>query len=343
MNLDLGSPALEVAIALAFVFFLLSVIASAINEFLAGVFRLRSGSLRKGIEEMLGDPSLAKELFAHPLVRTQVQKKPVVKTRATEAAAKAEREKQEAEEGKRRRPHPHTRATLASIWKRERGPSYIAPRTFALALKDLLDSEAAPPQQTDTGLLHPVHAQLQAISEHRGGGVPSVPKLEKWFDDAMDRVSGFYKRQSQWITIVVAILVTAGLNASALRIADRLEAEPAVRSAVAAQAEASAGGEEFKQAAGKEEEAGEASPAKTVETAGKEVEEARSQLAALKLPIFWNEKNIPHGTSEILTMIVGWLITMIAISLGAPFWFDALGKLSNLRQAGAKPGAKPKQ
>jgi hypothetical protein len=35
--------------------------------------------------------------------------------------------------------------------------------------------------------------------------------------------------------------------------------------------------------------------------------------------------------------LVGWLITALMISLGAPFWFDLLGKASNLRGVGTKP------
>ena len=33
-------------------------------------------------------------------------------------------------------------------------------------------------------------------------------------------------------------------------------------------------------------------------------------------------------------MIVGWLFTIAAVSLGAPFWFDLLGKVARLRAAG---------
>jgi hypothetical protein len=34
---------------------------------------------------------------------------------------------------------------------------------------------------------------------------------------------------------------------------------------------------------------------------------------------------------------IGWLLMAIAVSLGAPFWFDLLNKLVNLRLAGVKP------
>jgi hypothetical protein len=38
-----------------------------------------------------------------------------------------------------------------------------------------------------------------------------------------------------------------------------------------------------------------------------------------------------------LIMIGGWLLTALACTLGAPFWFDALSKLVKLRASGAKP------
>jgi hypothetical protein len=40
---------------------------------------------------------------------------------------------------------------------------------------------------------------------------------------------------------------------------------------------------------------------------------------------------------NMLLMVAGWLLTALACTLGAPFWFDALGKLVRLRGAGGKP------
>jgi len=36
-------------------------------------------------------------------------------------------------------------------------------------------------------------------------------------------------------------------------------------------------------------------------------------------------------------MIFGWLLTMVAVAMGAPFWFDLLNKVMNVRNAGKKP------
>jgi len=39
----------------------------------------------------------------------------------------------------------------------------------------------------------------------------------------------------------------------------------------------------------------------------------------------------------VVKMIIGWLITALALSLGAPFWFDLLNKLMNLRSSLTTP------
>ena len=38
-----------------------------------------------------------------------------------------------------------------------------------------------------------------------------------------------------------------------------------------------------------------------------------------------------------LKAILGWIVTAIAISMGANFWFDLLGKVINVRNTGGKP------
>jgi hypothetical protein len=66
---------------------------------------------------------------------------------------------------------------------------------------------------------------------------------------------------------------------------------------------------------------------------GRTVQDAASELDSLKLPIGWSSANDDIGWSD----LSGWLITFIAVSFGAPFWFDALSRLARLRTTGAKP------
>jgi hypothetical protein len=42
-------------------------------------------------------------------------------------------------------------------------------------------------------------------------------------------------------------------------------------------------------------------------------------------------------------MVLGWVITALAISLGAPFWFDLLQKLLRLRSSGQRPDAQGRE
>jgi hypothetical protein len=124
-------------------------------------------------------------------------------------------------------------------------------------------------------------------------------------------VSGWYKRRAQIILFIVGIAVTVAINASALTAADRLWKDDGFREGLVAQVE-------------HQQEA----------TSG---EKALDRLEELRFPIGWEESNRPQGADGWALAILGWLLTGLAITLGAPFWFDVLGKLSNLRAAGVKP------
>jgi hypothetical protein len=292
MSLDLGGPAIEIAIALAFVFFLLSLIVSQVNELIAGAFKLRAKNLKEGLKGMIGDESVVERLLCHPLVRTDLAP------------------------GKRR------------------DPSYISPKNFALSFRDLAEREPDLVARASDDLT----TQLRALKDAPDAPLPELSALEKWFDDSMDRVSGWYKRRTQWITLGIAVALVLLLNVSTLRVAEQLSAEPKVLANVVAKAEAAAGeeGPGEGQAGGGEEGTSE------MKKAGEEAEAAVDDLAALSLPVFWTEeKNRPNSGEEWLIAVAGWLLTILAVSLGAPFWFDTLGKLSNLRMAGKKPEEKP--
>ncbi|HWO48087.1 MAG TPA: hypothetical protein VNM41_08505, partial [Solirubrobacterales bacterium] len=203
MSLDLGGPAIEIAIALAFVFFLLSLVVSHVGEWFAGLRNFRAKTLRKGLEGMLGDSAVVNRILSHALVRTDLQA------------------------------------------DRDRDPSYVAPENFALALRDVLEAPAGgdPRPRVDLGdEVRPVDenlaTQLRVLPS--GNAVPEVPELEKWFNESMDRVSGWYKRKSQLVAIFIAVVLVLVLNVSTLRIAEQLNGEPKVLANVVAKAEAAA-------------------------------------------------------------------------------------------------------
>ena len=73
-----------------------------------------------------------------------------------------------------------------------------------------------------------------------------------------------------------------------------------------------------------------------------------SQLDSTKLPLGWKNdswcKDVLGGHKgmdaiiSFLLALMGWIIGAGCISMGAPFWFDMLNKLVNVRRSGVKPG-----
>lgn len=143
--------------------------------------------------------------------------------------------------------------------------------------------------------------------------------LEHWFDDAMDRVSGWYKRRAQVVTLVVGLVVCVCFNVDAVAIFSTLWKDPTVRESVVQQAA------RFNANAEKPE--------------SLSVEDLSKQLQTLALPIGWTVDANGGISFERFRAesIIGWIIGALAVSMGSQFWFDMLSKLLNLRSAGAKP------
>ena len=64
----LGSSILEVAIGLAFVYLLLSLVCSAVQEGLESWLKCRASDLEKGISGLLGNADLVADFYQHPLI-----------------------------------------------------------------------------------------------------------------------------------------------------------------------------------------------------------------------------------------------------------------------------------
>jgi hypothetical protein len=172
-------------------------------------------------------------------------------------------------------------------------------------------------------LLAQVNASQGDVEKFRNG-------LAVWFDHSMDRVSGIYKRRIKWISLVVGILTAVILNADTVNVAQALWSDESLRAEIAAVATNFA----TQSASDK---STTTDPAATTQT-----------LTALQanlhpFPLGWNympssATGPEHGWIwQWISRIVGLSITAIAISLGAPFWFDLLTKFVSIRSTGKKP------
>ncbi|WP_437731852.1 hypothetical protein [Sorangium sp. So ce1335] len=179
-------------------------------------------------------------------------------------------------------------------------------------------------------------------------------RLERWFNDAMDRAAGRYKRRAQLLISATALVLCVGFNADSIQLAGALSRDAVVRAAMITAAQEMA----------KEQ------PRDAPLDGGMDKDEdvmaalakgggAHKRLTGLDLKITWGvkppeERSFPRlwGALEAILGqgVVAWirgvldrlvspgiLITAAAASLGAPFWFDLLNKLVNLRTAGKSP------
>jgi hypothetical protein len=309
-----GSQILDVVIGIVFIYLLLSLICSALNEIVSRIFSMRAKSLEEGIRNLLNDPEFtgyAKDFYNHPLIK--------------------------------------------SLERKGIRPSYVPSRTFALALMDVVNSakpgsgskrfnsfRSTVAKMADNDLKR---ALLVYIAEAENSLNKLTENIEEWFDNAMQRVSGWYKRKTQLIILFMAFAICVLFNADTLMIANSLSHDAAMRNAVVLAAE-----EYARQPlpAKPDEKPGEESLSAEEKMLSTRISQVREQIQKLQLPIGWakmsdDSRAVPKGFPSWLAKIFGILFTTIAVSLGAPFWFDVLNKFVNLRSAGGRPDEENKK
>ena len=195
----LGSTVLDVAIGLVFVFMAVSLAASALTEALSSFIKLRQTTLRSGIQALLNDPGftgLARDLYNHALV------------------------------------NPLAGGAAAKVADLTANPAYVDPSRFALALLSTLEEPGgrAPLADTvakiqDAQLRQTLTALLPTVENDRAAFLKAIGG---WFDDAMDRLSGWYKRYTQAIGFAMALTVCVVIDADAMRIGTALWQKPSL-------------------------------------------------------------------------------------------------------------------
>ncbi len=181
--------------------------------------------------------------------------------------------------------------------------------------------------------------------------------LETWFDDAMSRLSGWYKRRSQFVAFLIGLFLALLVNVDSVQVAASLWREPTLRQQLVAQSaarvETTSTGEQTQTV----------SPLRSVA-------ELQADLTDLRLPFGWQTEavllqpgqrchvvplaknsiwgmwsgdvckqvsNLPADSTAWWSKGLGLLITALAAAQGASFWFDVLKKLVNVRSTGPNP------
>jgi hypothetical protein len=230
---------------------------------------------------------------------------------------------------------------IRSLRHDDNHPAYLSPRTFTSVILDLISpgSRELADVRTSAAQLpeSDVKASLTALL-NRSDIQTSEEAIEAWFNDAMDRVTGWYKRRTQVWTVVIALGLTLFANADTIQIARRLWSDPALRAAVVEEAKVRAQKPRPTISVEYEDEQDPTQPTITKNEGNTLSDKERDILGQL---LGWQggwsdfKKALPG-------VLVGWLLTILAISLGAPFWFDMLNKFVNIRYSGKSPDEKPK-
>jgi hypothetical protein len=257
-------------------------------------------------------------------------------------------------------------ASMPGRWSHQRRlPSYIPARSFAEAVIDLVAPDSAG-VTTMSMVQRSVDAlpdsmsvfkpSLQALVKNASGDISRFrASVEHWYDDHMDRVSGWYKRRVAKITLLVGAVLVLLLNVNALTIGRTLYADSAVRAAVSNVAARSTSCPAPAVTAA----AGMAAAGHAQETCLADIQARLSAAAQAGLPIGWgtvrdcvlpdaqcnwlDQRGIfsRHGGSgwQLALVLIGFLITITALVPGARFWFGLLAKLGSMRSTGPKPAA----
>jgi hypothetical protein len=298
---------LGVAIGLATVCLLFSVLASHLQELWASFSARRAAALEIALSQMLSEPLVTSSFFAHPLVQS-ISFSP----------------------------------TRGPIFRRsapdQPRPTYIASDLFSKVLQSVLAVvHGVQGADLPTVIARMPESRLKQRLETVILGVEGDAKacnaaLEKWYDDTMERINGLYKRNTQVVLFILGLFLAVAFNVNILKVSATLWSSSAARDEVTAVAQLYG--------------------CKDLDSCkSAEYQSVREQLEKnLKslplgygdggLIVYWQgikDEPMRQLSGEIAFSVGGWLLMAIAISLGAPFWFDLVNKLINVRMVGQKP------
>ncbi|MGX9966397.1 hypothetical protein ACVFYP_23950 [Roseomonas sp. F4] len=285
-----GSEILEVAVGLILMFLLFSLLMTAARESLEAVLKSRANNLQQALVELLGPPgdrSLSEQKTAEAL--KAFQQHPLI--------------------------YALYRGDTVKTGLGTNAPSYIPSMAFAAAVADLINAgEQLPPDSAAA-------RAYQMFTRQGGEGSEQIKaEMAAWYDSAMDRTSGMYRRHTQWFMFLGGLVFAVALNFNAVVIAKHLSVDQTTRESIVRMAERTS--------------------AEGAPLSADEVIALDAAVRVTGLPIGWGESVRPSmpkllfggfGGTTLLELAMGYLAFALAATLGAPFWFDLLSKVIAIR------------
>ncbi|MCC6280114.1 MAG: hypothetical protein IT262_05925 [Saprospiraceae bacterium] len=202
-------------------------------------------------------------------------------------------------------------------------PDAVSKDTFTSILHDLMDAA-----HTD-GLAEKINhlkdsdmkRMMQFMLRQSDGNLQAFKaQTERWYDEVMVRNSAWYKRTMKWWAFGVGFALAAILNADTIQMYQNISTNPVTQDMLMALATDYAERTDsvtgptlnltLEQAVGK------------VDSVLHEIDKVRSPIG-----LGWNSEEADRNLPWWLVKLAGLLITAIAVTFGAPFWYDLLKKL----------------
>lgn len=289
----------EVALGLAAVYLVFSLLCSTLVEFIAGLLSLRGKQLERGIRYLVEDEQMSADLLQHSML-----------SKLSDKYRKASYI-----------PSENFRIALIDslrLYKTEK-------KTLLECLNEL---PAGGLRQSLTAMWLDADEDEQVFKD----------KIESWFSGNMVRVSGWYKRQIQKVLLLVAFILAAMMNIDSIRIARDIPHDEELRAEMLQQLpqlipqqglfnneQSTAGNAQ--------------SDIELLKQRYQVLQQTTNELETLELPIGWHGFTFVSQNFQWydwMLMLLGWFISAFAASMGADFWFNSIGKVMNLR-SGGKP------
>jgi hypothetical protein len=303
---------LNLAIGITFIYLLFSFVVSALNEFWLTYLDKRADFLKQGLEQLLQDPEKVRQVLEHGLVDAL------------------------------------SRSTNGT-------PSYIDVEAFTAAVLDVVkpadpnrirnisDFQTAIAALPDSKLKQ----SLAAILDSAENDLASFKKgIAHWYQRSMERVSGWYKRYAQKWLLGLALGLAVVCNVDTIHVIRVLSSSPQVLAETVTQAVNTVKAATPQMSAS----SGSAQPTESAPNPTQDTTQAMSRLvnnanvalsnlSSLSVPIGWSELQWQYlrDPGHLVSAFLGWFLTGLAASLGAPFWFDTLQRFVNVRGNGRSP------
>lgn len=319
---------LNALISMVLLFFLFALLVSAVMEAISSFFKLRGQSLKICLE-MLLDDSRAKGwggLGAMDRITGNRMPEAVAGTITGASLFDA-----------------IFKGSLVGGIRPTSRPTYIEPRQFAMTLLDQFRTGAVDDSfkdiATSIGTLPDGRLKdtLSTLANDAAGDYDALKtNVALWFDEAMSRLSGEYKRLTQFLTFAIAFALAIAFNVNAVHVGERLLTDRLLAETMAEIAIQEVEKQKALPAAA-------AADDPVLDFKQKVASQYQARADLFKAYPFLGYTEKQTGPFSALAQngfisLIGWLLMAFSAVIGAPFWFDLLQRFINIRGAGPKPG-----